>query len=70
VAVSANTVDRKVAAGVAVGGVVSVLAWAIETFTTVKLSADAAIGLTAALTFIVQYFVPNKAVEDSNDQTG
>jgi hypothetical protein len=47
-------------AGAAVGGLVSVIAWAIETFTAVKLSADAAIGLTAALTFVVQYFVPNK----------
>jgi hypothetical protein len=52
--------DRKVLAGAAVGGLVSVIAWAIETFTAVKLSADAAIGLTAALTFFVQYFVPNK----------
>jgi hypothetical protein len=66
---SANTVDRKVAAGVAVGGVVSVIAWAVETFTSVKLSADAAIGLTAALTFIVQYLVPNKEI-DLNDQAG
>jgi hypothetical protein len=52
--------DRKVLAGAAVGGLVSVIAWAIETFTTVKLSADAAIGLTAALTFVVQYITPNK----------
>lgn len=66
---SANTVDRKVAVGVAVGGTVSVIAWAIETFTTVKLSADAAIGLTAALTFIVQFLVPN-AEADTNDQAG
>jgi len=57
---SANTVDRKVAVGAAVGGLVSVVAWVIENFTNVKLSADAAIGLTAALTFVVQYMVPNK----------
>jgi hypothetical protein len=56
---SSNTVDRKVAVGVAVGGTVSVIAWVIKTFTDVELSADAAIGMTAALTFIVQYFVPN-----------
>lgn len=52
--------DRKVLAGAAVGGLVSVIAWAVETFTTVTFSADAAIGLTAALTFVVQYFTPNK----------
>jgi hypothetical protein len=52
--------DRKILVGAAVGGFVSVVAWAVETFTTVKLSADAAIGLTAALTFVVQYLVPNK----------
>lgn len=62
--------DRKVLAGAAVGGLVSVIAWAIETFTSVKLSADAAIGLTAALTFVVQYFVPNKGIDDANDQAG
>ena len=61
--------DRKVLAGAAVGGLVSVIAWAIETFSSVKLSADAAIGLTAALTFVVQYFVPNREI-DFNDQAG
>lgn len=57
--------DRKVLAGAAVGGLVSVIAWAIETFSSVKLSADAAIGLTAALTFVVQYFTPNKETTDA-----
>jgi hypothetical protein len=60
--------DRKVLAGAAVGGLVSVIAWAIETFSSVKLSADAAIGLTAALTFVVQYIVPNKEIESDDSQ--
>ncbi len=62
--------DRKVLAGAAVGGLVSVIAWAIETFTSVKLSADAAIGLTAALTFVVQYIVPNKEIADDSQDSG
>lgn len=52
--------DRKVTVGIAVGGFVAFAAWAIKAFGGPELSAEAAVGLSAALTFIVQYVVPNK----------
>ncbi len=51
-------VHRKVAVGAAVGGLVSVIVWAADTFGGIKVSAEAAVGLSTALTFIVSYLVP------------
>ncbi len=56
----ANPVHRKVAVGAAVGGLVSVIVWAADTFAGVKITAEAAVGLSTALTFIASYFVPNQ----------
>jgi hypothetical protein len=52
-------VQRKVAVGAAVGGLVSVIVWAVQTFAGIEVSAEAAVGLSTALTFIASYFVPN-----------
>lgn len=52
--------DRKVAVGAGVGGLVAFLAWVLKTYTGVELSGEAAIGLSTAVVFIVQYVVPNK----------
>lgn len=60
------TQERVVGEAVAAAGTAG--SWAIETFTSVKLSADAAIGLTAALTFVVQYIVPNKEIGSDDSQ--
>lgn len=57
--------DRKVVAGALAGGLVAVLAWALKTFYSVEFSADAAVGLTTVLTFVVQYCVPNKETPDA-----
>ena len=57
-------VHRKVAVGAAVGGAVSVLVWAADTFGGIKISGEAAVGLSTALTFIVQFFVPNQDMGD------
>lgn len=51
--------QRKVTAGLVAGGTVSVIIWALKTFANVDVSADAAVGMTAIFTFLVQYFVPN-----------
>lgn len=53
-------VHRKVAVGAAVGGLVSVIVWAADTFAGVKVTAEAAVGLSTALTFVVQFLVPNQ----------
>lgn len=52
--------DRKVTVGAAVGGLVAVVTWSLKTFADVEMSAEAAVGFATALTFIVQYIVPNK----------
>lgn len=57
-------VHRKVAVGAAVGGAVSVLVWSLDTFAGIKVSGEAAVGLSTALTFLAQYFVPNQRVEE------
>lgn len=56
-------VHRKVAVGAAVGGLVSVIVWAADTFAGVKVTAEAAVGLSTALTFIVSYLVPNQEID-------
>jgi len=56
-------VHRKVAVGAAVGGLVSVIVWAADTFAGIKITAEAAVGLSTALTFIASYFVPNQDLE-------
>ena len=53
-------VHRKVAVGAAVGGLVSVIVWAADTFAGVKITAEAAVGLSTALTFVASYFVPSQ----------
>lgn len=55
--------NRKVVVGGAVGGLVAVLTWAVKQFAGVEMPADAAVGLTTALTFIVQYMVPEPTGE-------
>jgi hypothetical protein len=55
-------VHRKVAVGAAVGGAVSVLVWSLDTFAGVKVSGEAAVGLSTALTFIAQYLIPNQTM--------
>ncbi len=55
-----NPVQRKVALGAAVGGLVSVIVWAADTFADIKITAEAAVGLSTALSFIASYFVANK----------
>jgi hypothetical protein len=57
-------VHRKVAVGAAVGGAVSVLVWAADTFAGVKVSGEAAVGLSTALTFIAQWLVPNQLMDE------
>lgn len=57
-------VHRKVAVGAAVGGAVSVIVWAADTFGGIKISGEAAVGLSTALTFIVQFLVPNQEMGD------
>jgi hypothetical protein len=59
--------DRKVLVGAFAGGWVAVLAWVLKTFYSVEFSADAAIGLTTVLTFVVQYVVPNKELSNDED---
>lgn len=58
--------DRKITVGAGMGGLVAVLVWALDAFAGVKMSGEAAVGLSTALVFIVQYIVPNK--ESSNGQ--
>lgn len=57
--------DRKVTVGAGVGGLVAVLVWALKEYTGVTMSAEAAIGLSTALVFFVQYIVPNKEFPDA-----
>lgn len=58
----------KVAAGVLAGAIVAIATWAAKTFANVDVSADAAIGLSTTITFIVQYFVPESTgVEEAED---
>lgn len=57
-----DPVHRKVAVGAAVGGAVSVIVWGLDTFAGIKVSGEAAVGLSTALTFIVGYLVPNQAM--------
>lgn len=52
---------NKVAAGALAGAIVAIVTWAAKTFAHVDISPDAAIGLSTAITFIVQYFVPDSA---------
>lgn len=48
---------NKVTAGALAGGLVAFAAWASKEFAGVELSAEAAIGLSTAITFVVQYLV-------------
>ncbi|HYC01609.1 MAG TPA: hypothetical protein VEC57_20935 [Candidatus Limnocylindrales bacterium] len=57
-------VQRKVAVGAAVGGAVSVIVWALDAFAGIKVSGEAAVGLSTALTFVAQYFVPNQELAE------
>lgn len=52
--------DRKVTVGMGMGGLVAVCVWALDEFWGVKMSGEAAVGLSTALVFFVQYIVPNK----------
>lgn len=52
---------NKVAAGALAGAIVAIVTWAAKTFAHVDISADAAIGLSTAITFVVQYLVPDSA---------
>lgn len=61
--------STKVAAGALAGAIVAVATWAAKTFAQVDVSADAAIGLSTAITFIVQYFVPDAGGDDGDTQS-
>lgn len=60
---AAFVVDRKVAVGAAVGGLVSVLAWCVDQLYQVKMPAEVAIAATTLLTFVVQWAIPNIRAE-------
>jgi len=51
--------DRKVGVGVGVGGLSTVLAWAIGAYTGVQIPAEVGIAGASFLTFVVQYIVPD-----------
>lgn len=60
------TVDRKVLVGAAMGGLVTFVAWILNAGYHVTMTAEAALGLSTALTFIIQYLVPNAPTEEAD----
>lgn len=58
---------NKVAAGVFAGSIVAVIAWAVRQFYKVDIPAEIAMAGSTAITFVVQYLVPDAEVERSND---
>lgn len=65
---SSNSVDRKVLVGAACGGLVTFGAWILNAVYHVTMTAEAALGLSTALTFIVQYLVPNAPEESGSEE--
>lgn len=64
-----NAIDRKVLVGAACGGLVTFGAWLLHSLNpSLTLTAEAALGLSTALTFIVQYLVPNAAPQETTDE--
>lgn len=60
---TAFVVDRKVAVGAAVGGLVSIFTWALSQFAGVTVPAEVGIGATTLLTFVTQWGTRNKVRE-------
>jgi len=54
------TPDRKVQIGAGMGGLSAITAWAVTELTGINVPPEVAIAFSTFLTFIVQYFVPNK----------
>ena len=55
-----ETPDRKVQVGAGMGGFTAMLAWGIMASTGVEIPVEVGIGASTFLTFIAQYFVPNR----------
>ena len=58
-------VHRKVMIGGLVSGIVTVLCWAVGTFSGQQIPAEVAVALNGILTFIAQYLVPNQESGES-----
>jgi hypothetical protein len=52
--------DRKVQVGAGMGGLSALIAWGITVTTGVIIPPEVAIGLSTFLSFVAQYFIPNK----------
>lgn len=50
---------RKIVVGAAAGGMVAFITWLIEAFHGPTMTASAAVGLSALITFAIQYWIPN-----------
>lgn len=55
--------SRKVVVGGLAGALATILVWVSKTYGGVEMPAEIAVALSAVFTFILQYVVPNKALE-------
>lgn len=55
--------NRKVTIGLVSGSVMTILAWASNTYAGVEIPADVALAGATVINFILQYFVPDASQE-------
>jgi hypothetical protein len=55
-----QTPDRKIGIGAGLGGLTTVIVGLVAAFTSITIDAVTAVGFTSFMTFVVQYFVPNR----------